>query len=292
MHLLYITFGPNEKNHIQAYFSILSFLSSGVRPTTINVITDTPAFYSLIEKDVNVIHVTPQELQEWRGPHDFLWRIKIKGVEHLCKIYPGEAILYLDTDTFLYGDFTKVLEIASRNVAALHENEGTLRSIRTKTTQRFRSGLQRINQEDFPDLDSYDMWNAGCVLTPNTAGGTDLKLVLSLCDTMLDHKVDPVFAEQYSFGVALKKIYGIEKLSGSIGHYWSNKEEWNSVICNFFIQTQLQCLNETQILERFRAIPFDKIPVKRIKRNRNIRFKKLIDRIFKDKMTQYLEQRS
>src|ERR1700712_98113 len=109
MNLLYITFGDDLGIHLQAAFSICSFLSKSNNDiNSINMITDKPFFYNHLKEKVNVISITQQELEDWKGEHQFFWRIKIKAIEKICKMYPNSPVMYLDTDTFLFGDWAKL----------------------------------------------------------------------------------------------------------------------------------------------------------------------------------------
>lgn len=289
MHLVYITYGPNERNHLQAYFSIMSFLARDAPVESINVITDQPLFYKKIAKHLNIIPVSEQLLNEWKGDHGFIWRIKIKGLEEMCLRYPGVPVMYLDTDTFLYGDFTRALDIVRRGHAAMQEHEGKLAAIGTRTALRMKAGLSNVSYAGLPPLDSFDMWNAGAVLTPNTRQVDDIRLALSLCDTMLNKKVIPQFIEQFSLAVALKHFYDVEPLDPFIAHYWSNKNEWNEMISQFFISNHLQGCSDDEIMKKIRTIDFSTIPERRIKKNTNVRLKKIIDKYFVDKEVRYLK---
>lgn len=288
MHLIYITYGPNEKNHVQAHFSIYSFLARKAAIMSINVITDQPLFYKNIEKQINIIPVSPQILSEWQGKHSFCWRIKLKAIELICRQYPGEAVMYLDTDTLLYNDFSLASGIVGQGYAGMHENEGTLLQIGTKTAGRFDDGIRQMTFKDLKPLSSYDMWNAGAVLIPNTNRCAELELILRMCDKMLDENVHTVLIEQFSLSVGLKEFYGLKPLSPFIAHYWSNKDEWNEMISKFFISNNFQCLQEEQIIEKFKSIDLSSIPEKRIRKNSNRRLKTLIDKYFVDKEVSYL----
>jgi hypothetical protein len=288
MHLIYISYGPNEKNHVQAHFSIYSFLARKAAIKSVSVITDQPLFYKNIEKHINIIPVTSQILSEWQGKHSFCWRIKLKAIELICRKHPGEPVMYLDTDTLLYNDFALAAEIVGQGHAGMHENEGTLLQIGTKTAGKFEGGIKQIVFENLKPLSSYNMWNAGAVLIPNTHQCAEMELILAMCDKMLDEKVHTVLIEQFSLSVGLEEFYGLKPLSPFIAHYWSNKDEWNELISKFFISNNFQCLREEEIIERFKSIDFSSIPEKRIKKNSNRRLKKLIDKYFVDKKVSYL----
>jgi hypothetical protein len=80
MQLVYLVFGPNEANHTQAYFSILTFLRQAAALTGITVVTDRPDFYARLAGRVQLLPVDATLLREWEGPHRFFWRLKIKAL--------------------------------------------------------------------------------------------------------------------------------------------------------------------------------------------------------------------
>lgn len=133
MNLLYITFGEKPEIHLQAAFSIYSFLAQSSQVNTINLITDNPDFYKHLEEQVNIILVTQEELIAWQGEYQFFWRVKIKAIEKLCTLYPGEPIMYLDTDTYVCGTLISIKRNLIAGSAFMHENEGFLSCKKSKT---------------------------------------------------------------------------------------------------------------------------------------------------------------
>lgn len=292
MNLLYITFGPNERNHVQAAFSISSFLSLNAPIGIITILTDQPGFYRRFGNRVNLIPLGPDVLKDWKGPKDFFWRVKIKSLQFVAAQFPNEPLMYLDTDTFLYSDFTPALEILSRGKAGMHENEGLLPEIGTKSARMSAASAAAIRQTGFQKLTTYPMWNAGAVLVPNTRQGEEFALALEICDKLLDVSSRPIHVEQFALSAALEHVYGLEALHPVIAHYWSTKDEWYELISRHFLSVYLSDINETEALEAFRNINLHAIPVKRIQRNTKRRLGRLINHLFEDKEVVYLAKHS
>ena len=289
MHLLYITFGNNIRNHVQAYFSILSFLNHNKKAQTINVITDKPEIYKAIEKRINIIIANEDLLKNWRGTHDFFWRIKIKGIEHICKLYPNEPVLYLDSDTFFYSDPGYLFELVNEGHAAMHEDEGVLYKFKGKTLSKMARQLKSLELCGLRDLHLYHMWNAGVVLIPNSKNSEDIALALNLCDAMCANKVTDQFVEQFSLAVAMQHVYGLQEAKPVIAHYWSGKEEWNEAIKDFFIENSMKGTSLGDQFDAKLSFDFSKLPVLKISSNSNRRVKKVIDKLLPDKKTAYLK---
>ena len=278
MHLLYLTFGENLQNHVQAQFSILSFLAKNDSIKSINVITDEPGFYANIKDRVNLIEVTSYRLKEWKGPFDFFWRIKIKAIEMLCNLYPGEAILYLDSDTFLFGN--PGLLTTAGNKAYMHEDEGSLANKTSKTARKMWLQLKNKRFGGIIILATHNMWNAGVVYTPNTSKNKENLLALTICDAMCEQGVTRRLIEQFSISVALQETYGLQPAAASIAHYWSNKETWNKIISDFFITMHFQNTTPSQVIAALETFDYSQAAVKQKIRSTNSRLKNFADKMY------------
>ena len=133
MNILFIVFGNNINYHFQAIFSIYTFLAKKNEAVTINVLTDKPAMYNAVKEQINILQIEHEILNEWKGEFDFFWRIKIKAIQHLCQMFEGQHILYLDSDTFLFGDISFLIDQLNNGCSFMHMNEGKSASFKTKT---------------------------------------------------------------------------------------------------------------------------------------------------------------
>ncbi|MFT4022348.1 MAG: hypothetical protein QM664_01040 [Flavihumibacter sp.] len=288
MHLLYVTFGNNNRNHTQAYFSIYSFWAKKLTLSSINIITDKPRFYKSIENKVNIIEADEAQLLDWKGEYGFFWRIKIKAIEKICSLYAGEPVMYLDSDTFFWGAADIITQLSGADNAVMWENEGTQNSLRSKTMRRMTADLKNLTIGGLSELAGYDMWNAGVVFTPNKKNNKDIEFALTLCDEMCRHKVKDQYVEQFALSVALQVSYGLQAASGWMAHYWSNKEEWNDLIREFFLESKMEGLSFEEELLKFSEIDFRKHPVVRLVKNRKRRLLNLIEKSIKDRKVEYL----
>ena len=278
MHLLYLTFGENINNHVEAHFSILSFLTQQDEITTINVVTDKPEFYKSLHNRINIISVDEKVLNEWKGKHNFFWRIKIKAIEMLCDLYKNEPVIYLDADTFLYTNIKHLKNTISQGVACMHENEGSLSAIKGKTLRTMWTQVKIKTYGAIKILPEHAMWNAGVVATPNIKNNAECNLALLVCDEMCKAKVTPRLIEQFALSVALFETYGLQPAANTIAHYWSNKTAWDETIKNFFISAQFRFFSTDNIIKEIKNFPFEMLPVKIKIKNTNTRLKNFIDK--------------
>jgi len=291
MNLLYMAFGPNTKIHLQTAFSIYSFLTQKQYVTSINIVTDNDAFYRHLSSHINIIKVTENDLTAWKGERQFFWRIKIKAIEKVCLQYPNEPVVYLDCDTFLYGDLAVLNNSLLNEKAFMHENEGPLSA---KTTKTQKNMWRQIAAKTFGNLlmqPTDRMWNAGVAGTPNTRNGADCKLALAMCDEMCRQGVSRYFIEQYSLSLALEKTYGLVEAKSEIAHYWSTRDVWTDHIHDFFIEAYFAGWSYETILNKMQAIDTSALPIYQKIKTTNVRLKDWVDKMFANRNLQYLPEK-
>ena len=279
MNLLYLTFGENINNHIQAHFSICSFLTQHQKVSSINVVTDRPDLYEDIKRYINVVTVDEKLLTEWKGEYDFFWRIKIKAIEMLCAMHKNQPVLYLDADTFLYTNLELLRSRLLQGIALMHEDEGKLSELKGKTLGKMWKQVKNNSYGGVAMLPSHAMWNAGVVGTPNQKNNEECLLALAICDEMCKQGVTPRLIEQFALSVALNEVYGLQAADNAIAHYWSNKDEWNSLIKDLFITAQFRSDAVEKIIETIKQLDF-KFAVKVKHRNTNTRLKSFVEKTY------------
>jgi hypothetical protein len=290
MNLLYLTFGENISNHTQAQFSICSFLAQRQFIKSINVVTDQPDFYNNLQAHLNVIKVDTSTLNQWKGEYNFFWRIKIKAIGMLCDMYKSEPVVYLDSDTFLYNDVTTFQQQLIHGKAFMHEIEGKLSKLKSKTEKKMWREVGRKVLGAVEIKEHHAMWNAGVVATPNSKGGKDITAALAICDDMCKQKVTPRLIEQFALSVALHEHYGLLQADKYIGHYWANKESWNKSINEVLTEAYCKSLTTEQTIDRIAAFDYYELPVKRRVKNTKLRLEKAINNIFPDKDVAFIDK--
>jgi hypothetical protein len=288
MDLLFLTFGPNIKNHYQANFCILSFLSQQEEVNSINVYTDQPDFYKHLHGYINVVFVTEQMLNDWKGTHDFFWRVKIKALEHFITANESSALVYLDSDTFLFKD-VKEFKSLLKAKALMHEEEGKLSRLTSKTEKLM---WQQVSNKSFGGITvhaNHAMWNAGVVAIPANKNLQAVQLALAICDDMCAANVTRRLIEQFALSLALQETYGLAPAAKWIGHYWSNKEEWNGYISHFFLDSYLKGYTSKQDIDRMSNENYSQLPVRKIEKNTKIRLIRFLNKVFPPKEVSYIE---
>lgn len=278
MNILYLVFGKKQLHHTQAYFSICSFLGQMESSDRVFVITDSPNFYTRLGERINILEINQELMTTWQGEHKFFWRAKIKAIEHISNLYPHEPTIYLDTDTFLFSEL-KLLKHLLKN-PVMHLNEGKLSKLKSKTEKMM---WHQVGERIFGDikLDSgHCMWNAGVVGIPANKGQIITKVALNICDDMLNESVTRRLIEQFSLSVALSENGNLQAAESFIGHYWSNKDEWNDAIQQLMLASFLKGNTVQDDINEIAEFDFSKIAIQKRVPNTQIRLKKLVEKCF------------
>lgn len=287
MNLLYLVFGDNVRNHFQAHFSILTFLRHSSRLGSIVVVTDAPDFYLHLTEHVTVLPTSEATLREWRGEFDFFWRIKIKALELVATRFPGAPLLYLDSDTFLHGSFDTLTTMLAAGQALMHEPEGALETLKSKTEKHM---CKQVCGQPFGGImlrEQHTMWNAGVVGIPAEGALEAIALALRICDDLSRARVKPRLVEQFALSVALQERFELHAARPHIGHYWSNKVEWNEAIAAFLLESALKSRTVSETLDALATFNFRAVPVKKRLKNSRWRLYQLADRLFPPRETLY-----
>ncbi len=287
MTIAYLVFGAEPANHQQAVFSVLSLLPQLRVHDEVIVLTDCPERYRILGQRVQVRRLTEAQLMDWTGPHGFFWRIKIKALEDFAQDNPG-PLLYLDADTFLYGelDGTRAALAAGNNL--MHTVEGNLSGIRASTERRMYNQVKGNTYAGIAiDADSA-MWNAGLVGLAGPTSAATVTLALAVCDAMCERRVEPKLIEQFALSLALGKTAPLLPAEDTFGHYWGNKQAWTEKIGTFLVESYLAGATLETLIQQVAAMDLTQTPVRIRPSHTGRRVKALVDRFFPVKELMYL----
>ena len=288
MTVFYIVMGGDEalRYYMEAYLSIRTFQKQ-LSPDMgrICVITDHPSFFR--KAGVEVITITAEQKAEWMGPHKFFFRTKIKGMEYLHQLYPDDNLLYLDSDTFLYGDLAKLKERLDEGHGLMHRCEGKPKDISNTARRLWKKAMGR-SYGDVVVGEQHQMWNAGVVGLPSSKINETVACALTLCDGMLNDDNHEFITEQYSYSIALAEHTSLIATSDLIGHYWGNAMDWKQKAVDIFLRAYL---NDSSLEEELEALDIDDLchtPVYVHRSHRGQQFQSLVQRLFPDSDKQYV----
>lgn len=236
MNIVYFVLGGNTVIHMQVGFSIRTMLAQASADDMIYVVTDTPTVYANLPQ-VKTIPISTDEIRDYRGPHDFFWRVKIMVLRQIARMAPDRAMMYLDGDTYLYGSLNEIKALLAYGCSLMHKDEGCPGDMKQKSLSMW----QTVNGKTYAGITigrEHHMWNAGVVAIPANRVVETTDLAMAVCDGMLDDGSEPVTVEQYALSIALKER-STRMVEGNkwIGHYWHNKYYWSRYIAKFFVRS-------------------------------------------------------
>lgn len=277
MNLLYIVFGDNLSYHLEAYLSIRSFQKQLTADDRIFVLTTKPEYYH--HAHVEILAIPEQQILDWQGPHHFFFRVKILAMDYLQKHYPSEHLLYLDSDTFLYGSLEALRQRLNEGKGLMHIREGHPSEMSGGSLKMWKL----VKGHTYGGItlgERHDMWNAGVTGIPASKAEKTIAASLAICDGMLDDGANTFILEQYSSSVSMAENTLLTEAADHIGHYWGNKAEWENLSKDLLL---LAYMKESTVEEELEAIT-DKLllttPVYVHKSSTAAKLHKQIDRFF------------
>ncbi len=303
MTIFYLVFGNKMEYHLQARFSMMSFRAQMTDKDRIIVVTTCPEYYpshlafpSFARLPVafprtSIIPVTDDKIKEWEGKHHFFWRAKIKAMELIAENYPDDDMLYLDGDTFLYGDLNKMKDMLKEGHGMMDVDEGHPAQMKGKSLSMWNT-VAGHTYEGITLSKEHHMWTAGVVAIPADKVKKVVSTALNICDGMLDDGAEPIVVEQYSLSIAMYELTKLREAKSLIAHYWSNKPAWIEKAKDVMLQSYLKNLSEEEELNLIRNLQLSDTPVYVHKSNTARRLKSLIDKLFKDKNPRYITPRN
>ncbi len=296
MRLSYLVWGGKESLFVEAVFSILTFLSDPV-VEAVTVLTDKPEMFHLFEPSakVRVVYIPPGEFTDWYGPSRYVFRAKLKGMERLVELHPGEDLVYVDTDTFRGGDMVVVKEHLAKGRFCMHDFEGrTHESLkRDRRWQRVFNQAKSLNLSGIEIGANPGHWNSGCVGLPGGKAKEMLEKVLRVNDaTLAEWWGEGVhFIEEACFSMVLEKAGQIMDVSECVGHYYGNKLLWDRKISDFLAMNRLKCRSLAEDIEAARDFDFKELPISCHIPTWRRRINGHLEKLLPDKRVRYFPER-
>lgn len=231
-YLVYQAYGHADILH-EAIFSILSFrrvASEALRQSCqVWVYTDQPEYLDrFLQGSARYLPMPPERLQAWRGPINFVHRVKVEMLRDFCADRQG-AVLYADTDTVFEADPSPIFAAIEQGTCWMHVREGHIADRPNpvlRKLHRFLASDQNptvqlpTRQVRIPP--TADMWNAG-LLGFHTDRRQLADEVLLLTDTIYPHYPRHV-VEQLAFSWLFQQEKELRPAADWVCHYWYFKE--------------------------------------------------------------------
>ncbi len=287
MNIIYFVFGNNITYYQQVFFSIYTALAYKDQADHIIVIAEDPSLFKQLADRITIIPIDKKMIAEWQGDYNYFFRVKIKALEYISQQYPDKHILYLDGDTFVYQPLSLLKAGLNRGHNFLHLNEGTLPNLKTKTEKKL---WEQIKHKKFADIridENTTMWNSGVIGISSENFGT-IPLALQITDEMCAAQVTCFTMEQLSFGIASNHLSTVKAADHIVGHYWGNKDQWNTIISVWISKSLMTNLTVEEMITSARLFPFVETPFYVKTSNTYKRLSKKLQSVFKPKNACYI----
>lgn len=206
---------------LYAAWSALAF--AGDLPLEIHVYTDDGAFFGPLGDRVRVRLLTPDEIRAWRGPHDFVHRLKAAMIRDMVGRFPDGKLLYVDADVAFRASPAAVFDRIGPGRAVLHERECDILTHSTKQFRRFRRRMRKVTYRGEPVDIAHSMWNAGAI----GLDASHFPLVdewLALVDEVYPQW--PYFVhEQWAISHLLERAGAVSPADDVIFHFWRQRHD-------------------------------------------------------------------
>jgi len=240
-HILYVMHG-SQKYVDQLWFSCLTLLDllrrSEREDLGIVIYTDQPERCP-VHPRVRTVCFGAADLARWRGPLDFVHRVKIEVLRRALEEV-GAPLIYVDLDTrWLALPDAALTDLArvhapeqGRSSLYMHVLEGALSSKvhpRYFAAMQSKPAVQRILADwGIATTPPWPMWNAGGIGLRAGMGGF-LDDTLTLCDELLLWLRPYAYVEQLSFSLLANLRYEVKTFEDCVHHYWGVSAEFAPV---------------------------------------------------------------
>ena len=218
-----------EPVRTQALYCAWSALAwAGDVPLGVHVYTDEPAAYAPLAGRIAIEPIAMDRIRAWRGPDDFVHRQKIELVRDVAARFPGERLLYVDSDTFFVGPLAQAAERIGPGRSVLHVREFPIATHPTSQMRKFRKQMAHLTFRGAPVELDRDMWNAGALgLDPAQFGL--LAEWLELVDALYP-AVKRFYVEQFAISLLLQRDTRVAAVDDVLFHYWFQKDEYTEAL--------------------------------------------------------------
>lgn len=249
----YLQLGERHDQNARAWLSILSVLAHAPPGCEVVLLTDQPELYRWFGDRLRVLAVDPATVQQWRGRHDFFWRVKIQSILRVASL--GEArVVYLDTDVLVRRGLADLLAALDAGDVFMHEREYELARSRRAGQKRLWRAVQGRSVDGLAVQPPCAMWNAGLVAV-GAQHHDLLERALRLCDGLMDLGVQHALVEQLSFSLALGAGGRLREGKGWMDHFWSNKDGYGAAIDRQLAQILMRRLDVDAAVALVRSEP-------------------------------------
>jgi hypothetical protein len=281
--VVYLSHG-GQKYYDQTRFSVLSLLHHLLKQQRkdigIVIYTDDPD-QSPAHELVRSIRLTREELNAFRGPLEFVHRVKLETLRR-AQTDIGLPFIFVDCDTQWFKVPDEQFRILANGgheregdipVFYMHKFEGELNAgfypQYLRLLQSKRSNLVKWQIKADPP---WEMWNSGTVgVSPGME--TFFDEALRVTDDLLLDIRHRMFLEQLAISITATSRFRVKPFDDCLAHYWNHGTELPVLLRSFFDSLPPDMSIE-ELAERCAQFRVEKSKLEELQRRRSIRFRK------------------
>lgn len=246
-YLVFLAVGPTDYLN-EALFSLLTFYKENSNSDILKIIyTDNPDFYQTkVPPDIIIRPILFSELEQWKGPYNFINRIKIKVLQDVTQRFSG-SFLFVDSDTVFRKNISAIFSEIDKGSLFFDKSEGVLAYKTGGIAKKTRKALQKQSSfavdasEKVVFDDFFVVWNSG-VIGFNSSYSDILKPAEALTDQL--YALNNLFVmEQVALSYFFQTKGDPKSAENHIHHYWYFKE-FRSVLSDFFKANHAKTFSE------------------------------------------------
>jgi len=211
---------------------------SGKDAIKVLIYTESPDFFTaVLPPEIHYRVLDSQQIHEWKGASNYVYRLKTKVLQEVCTHYSGQ-FLFVDTDTVFLKNALPLFEEIKKGKLLLDACEGKLIDNPGGIARKTRTFLKQHSTFSIPSDDEsiyideqFIAWNSGTIGFTNAIANT-LVQVEELID-VLYAKSKLFVVEQIALSYYFQKKQQPLATEDYIYHYW-NFKEFRPVLKAFF----------------------------------------------------------
>lgn len=228
VHLVTQAYGKEEILTEAVYAAWSALAWRGELPLDVHVYVDTAAPFAPLAGKIDVRVLSAEEIRDWRGPEDFVHRLKAAMIRDMVRRFPGDALVYVDADVFFTGPLSPLVGRIGPGRAVMHEREYAVPTHDSEQMRKFRAHMGALTFRGRPVDLTRDMWNAG-VVGMDPAQFALVGEWIEFIDALYP-RYKRGLVEQYGIGHLLQREATVQPSDDVVFHYWFQKDDYVAAI--------------------------------------------------------------
>jgi len=205
-----------------AHVSILSAMASAPPNSEFCIVTDQPESFGWFGDRIKILRVDAATLRDWRGRHNFFWRVELMCVLHAAAQGPANVI-YHDSDVLMRKDLSNLCSALDEGDVLMHEFEYNLSTAKRRGQRRLWLQVAGREVAGFRLTAPGAMWNAGLIAV-GSRNHALLDQALILLDALMDEGVHHNLVEQLAISTVFGATTRLREGRPWMDHFWANKD--------------------------------------------------------------------